>query len=141
MPDQIRLLAVQETPIDITAVYSAVGDPAVGGVALFVGTVRDHDGGQDVASLDYSAHPRVEATLRQVASDVVERYEVTSLAAVHRVGRLAIGDVAVVTAVGCAHRGQAFDACRALIDELKHRLPIWKHQLFSDGGEEWVGTP
>jgi molybdopterin synthase catalytic subunit len=141
VPEVIRLLAVQDTPIDITAVYSAVHDPGVGGVAIFVGTVRDHDGGHDVDALDYSAHPSVEATFREVAGDVVQRYDVTSLAAVHRVGRLEIGDIAVVTAVGCAHRGQAFDACRALIDELKHRLPIWKHQLFADGGEEWVGTP
>jgi molybdopterin synthase catalytic subunit len=141
VPEVIRLLTVQDTPIDITGVYSAVQDRAVGGVAIFVGTVRDHDGGQDVTSLDYSAHPSVEAVLREVAADITGRYEVTSLAAVHRVGPLGIGDIAVVTAVGCAHRGQAFDACRALIDELKQRLPIWKHQLFADGGEEWVGAP
>jgi molybdopterin synthase catalytic subunit len=141
MPDRIRLLAVQDTPVDISAVYAAVRDPSAGGVALFVGTVRDHDGGQSVDALDYSAHPSVEATLRSVADDVVARHDLTALAAVHRVGRLEIGDVAVVTAVACPHRGEAFDACRELIDDLKRRLPIWKHQLFGDGSEEWVGTP
>jgi molybdopterin synthase catalytic subunit len=141
MPDPIRLLSVQDFPIDITAVYSSVNDPSAGGVAVFVGTVRDHDGGADVSLLDYSAHPTAVASLRAVAEDIAARYDVTALAAVHRVGRLEIADIAVVTAVSCAHRGEAFDACRALIDELKQRLPIWKHQLFADGTEEWVGTP
>jgi molybdopterin synthase catalytic subunit len=141
MPDVIRLLAVQDSPLDVASVYAAVQDPTAGGVALFVGTVRDHDGGQGVTALEYSAHPSVDAAMSTIAGEVAVRYEVTALAAVHRVGRLEIGDIAVVTAVSCAHRGEAFDACRALIDELKVRLPIWKHQLFSDGAEEWVGTP
>jgi molybdopterin synthase catalytic subunit len=138
---EIRLLAVQDFPVDVAAVYASVLDPSAGGTAIFVGTVRDRDGDQDVTSLDYSAHPSVEASMRSVADDIVARFTVTALAAVHRVGPLEIGDVAVVTAVSCAHRGEAFDACRALIDELKVRLPIWKHQRFVGGGEEWVGTP
>lgn len=137
----IRLLEIRATPLSLDEVYAAVRDDAAGGVALFVGTVRDHDEGKDVTSLDYSAHPTVDRALGEVAAEVVERFDVIALAAVHRVGGLAVGDVAVVVAVACAHRGEAFVACRHLIDELKHRVPIWKHQNFADGSEEWVGTP
>ena len=141
MSDAIRLLAVRANPLDLAEVYAAVDDPAAGGVAIFVGTVRSVDGGKDVTRLDYTAHPRAEAELRAVAEDVAARHDVVALAAVHRIGDLQIGDVAVITAVSCPHRGEAFDACRALIDELKSRLPIWKHQIFADDTEEWVGTP
>lgn len=139
--EAIRLLAVSELPLDVAAVAAVVQDPRAGGVAVFVGAVRDHDGGRSVTHLEYSAHPSVDATMRSVADEIVARYDVIALAAVHRVGRLAIGDTAVVTAAACAHRGEAFEACRSLIDDLKRQLPIWKHQIFSDGTEEWVGTP
>jgi molybdopterin synthase catalytic subunit len=79
--------------------------------------------------------------LLSVADDIVAKYDLIALAAVHRIGSLEIGDIAVITAVSCAHRGEAFDACRALIDDLKLRLPVWKHQIFTDGTEEWVGAP
>jgi molybdopterin synthase catalytic subunit len=122
-------------------VYSTVSDPQAGGVALFVGTVRDHDHGKPVEGLDYSAHPSAEAVLRDVVDKVVAAHDVRAVAAVHRVGELLIGDVAVVVAVSCDHRGDAFTACRALIDDLKATVPIWKHQRFTDGSDEWVGTP
>lgn len=141
MPDAIRLLAIRDSALSVGEVYDAVHHHEAGGVALFVGTVRDHDSGREVASLDYSAHPSAEAVLREVATEVVGRFDVIGLAAVHRVGPLAVGDVAVVVAVSCAHRGEAFSASRHLIDELKARVPIWKHQGFADGGDEWVGTP
>jgi molybdopterin synthase catalytic subunit len=79
--------------------------------------------------------------LVEVAEKIAASYDVLALAAVHRVGPLAIGDAAVVVATAAAHRGEAFDASRALIDELKATVPIWKHQLFADGTDEWVGTP
>jgi molybdopterin synthase catalytic subunit len=79
--------------------------------------------------------------LREVVEKVVASYPVDSVAAVHRIGALDIGDVAVVVAVACPHRNEAFAACRALIDDLKGTVPIWKHQRFADGTEEWVGTP
>jgi len=139
--EAIRLLAVSELPLDVAAVSAAVEDPRAGGVAVFVGAVRNHDGGRSVARLEYTAHPSVDATMRSVADEIVARYDVIALAAVHRVGRLAVGDTAVVTAAACAHRGEAFEACRSLIDDLKRQLPIWKHQIFADGTEEWVGTP
>lgn len=136
----IRLLAIRDTPLSVDEVFGAVGDSAAGGTALFVGTVRDHDGGADVDALGYSCHPSAEAELRRVAEKVAAEYPVRALAAVHRVGDLEIGDLAVVVAVSCPHRGEAFEACRKLIDDLKHEVPIWKHQRFSDGTEEWVGA-
>ena len=108
---------------------------------LFVGTVREEDGGRTVTDLGYEAHPSVDAVLRSVAAKVVADFPVRALAAVHRVGELAIGDIAVVVAVSCPHRGEAFDACRQLIDDLKTTVPIWKHQRFTDGTDEWVGSP
>ncbi|HEX5566512.1 MAG TPA: molybdenum cofactor biosynthesis protein MoaE [Streptomyces sp.] len=138
--DPIRLLAIRDAPLSVDEVLTAVGDAAAGGTALFVGTVRNHDGGADVARLGYSSHPTAEAELRRVAEKVAADFPVRGLAAVHRVGDLSIGDPAVVVAVSCAHRAEAFEACRRLIDDLKHQVPIWKHQTFTDGTEEWVGA-
>ncbi|MFF5634297.1 molybdenum cofactor biosynthesis protein MoaE [Streptomyces sp. NPDC012825] len=138
--DPIKLLAIRETPLSVDEVFRAVGDDASGGTTLFVGTVRNHDGGADVDALGYSCHPTAGAELRRVAEKVVANHPVRALAAVHRVGDLAVGDIAVVVAVSCPHRAEAFQACRMLIDDLKHEVPIWKHQSFSDGTEEWVGA-
>ncbi|MDO0925809.1 molybdenum cofactor biosynthesis protein MoaE [Streptomyces sp. TG1A-8] len=138
--DPIKLIGVRETALSVDEVFRAVGDDAAGGVALFVGTVRNHDSGADVDALGYSCHPSAEAEMRRIAEKVAARYPVRALAAVHRVGDLAVGDLAVVVGVACPHRGEAFEACRALIDDLKHEVPIWKHQRFSDGSEEWVGA-
>ncbi|MEU8760322.1 molybdenum cofactor biosynthesis protein MoaE [Streptomyces sp. NPDC048659] len=138
--DPIRLLAIRDTELSVDEVFRAVGDDAAGGMTLFVGTVRNHDGGADVDGLGYSCHPSADAELRRVAEKVVADYPVRALAAVHRVGDLRVGDIAVVVAVSCPHRAEAFAACRKLIDDLKHEVPIWKHQTFSDGTEEWVGA-
>jgi molybdopterin synthase catalytic subunit len=138
--DPIRLLALRESPLSLDEVRAAIADPAAGGTAFFVGTVREEDGGRPVAELDYSAHPTAEDSLRRVAERVAAKFPVTALAAVHRTGSLAIGELAVIVAVACPHRGEAFDACRMLIDDLKHEVPIWKHQRFSDGTQEWVGS-
>ena len=86
------------------------------------------------------AHHPVE-TLERVCREVAARHDIARLAAVHRVGHLEIGDRAVVVAVSAAHRGEAFEACRDLIDTLKGTVPIWKHQRFTDGSDEWVGLP
>ncbi|WP_416875342.1 molybdenum cofactor biosynthesis protein MoaE [Kitasatospora sp. SC0581] len=138
--DPIRLLAIRDTPLSLDEVYEAVGDDAAGGTTVFVGTVRDHDGGKSVSALEYSCHPTAEQELRRVAEKVAADFPVRALAAVHRVGRLEITDKAVIVAVSCAHRGEAFAAARRLIDDLKREVPIWKHQVFSDGAEEWVGA-
>lgn len=137
----IRLLDLRETALDPAEVLAAVDDPTAGGVNLFVGVVRDHDGGESVDHLDYSAHPTALDRLREVAEGVVRDFEVVALAAVHRTGTLHVGDTAVLVAASAAHRGQAYDASRALIDRLKAEVPVWKHQVFADGRDEWVGTP
>ena len=137
----VRLIAVRESELSLDEVRAAVADPSAGGIALFAGAVRDCDHDRGVSGLSYSAHPSAERELRRIAEVVAEKFRVVSIAAVHRVGDLAIGDLAVVVAVACPHRAEAFDACRALIDELKASVPIWKHQRFADGTSEWVGSP
>lgn len=137
----VRLIAVRESELSVDEVRAAVADPAAGGIALFAGAVRDSDHDRGVSGLSYSAHPSAAGELRQVAEAIAEKYPVIGIAAVHRVGDLAIGDLAVVLAVSCPHRAEAFDACRDLIDILKASVPIWKHQRFDDGTAEWVGTP
>ena len=137
----IRLLDLREKPLDPNEVLAAVDDPAAGGVNLFVGVVRDHDRGESVAHLDYSAHPSALQRLEEVARGVAQEFDAVALAAVHRTGHLEVGDIAVLVAVSAAHRGQAYDASRALIDRLKANVPVWKHQVFADGREEWVNSP
>jgi molybdopterin synthase catalytic subunit len=138
--DTIRLAELRDTPLSVDEVLGVVSDPAAGGVAMFVGAVRDHDHGRDVTRLGYTAHPSAATELRRVAEKVAASFSATAVAVVHRVGDLAIGDLAVVVAVSCPHRGEAFDACRALIDELKRSVPIWKHQQYASGGSEWVNS-
>ncbi len=138
---QIRLIAIRDTALSVDEVRAAVADPAAGGLVLFAGAVRDNDADRGVTGLSYSAHPSAEAELRRVAEEIVAKYDdVIGLAAVHRAGDLAIGDLAVVVGVSCGHRHEAFAACHALIDELKESVPIWKHQSFTDGSAEWVGS-
>ena len=138
---QIRLVAVRGNALSVDEVRNAIADPAAGGEVLFIGAVRDHDAEKGVTGLAYSAHPSAEAELRKVAEEIVSKFpDVIGLAAVHRIGDLAVGDLAVVVGVSCAHRAEAFHACHALIDELKATVPIWKHQRFTDGSEEWVGS-
>ena len=137
---KLRLIAVRESELSLDEVRAAVAGPAAGGIALFAGAVRDSDHDRGVTGLSYSAHPSAADELRQVAEAIAEKFPVLSIAAVHRVGDLAIGDLAVVVAVACPHRAEAFDACRALIDELKASVPIWKHQRFADGTSEWVSS-
>ncbi len=134
-------MGIQDTPLSVDDVLKSLDDEASGGLVVFVGRVRNHDHGKGVTGLSYSAHPSALDRLQEVCARVAEEYDVTALAAVHRVGDLAIGDLAVVVATTSGHRGSAFEASRALIDTLKAEVPIWKHQLFSDGTEEWVGAP
>ncbi len=135
---RITLTDIRDTPLSVDEVLAAVGDPTAGGIGLFVGVVRDHDHAKDVQGLEYSAHPSALDELRKVAESVLDD-GISKVAAVHRVGRLAVGDLAVVVAVSAAHRGPALEACRRLIDDLKVTVPIWKHQSFADGSDEWVG--
>jgi molybdopterin synthase catalytic subunit len=134
----VRLVDIRDTPLSLDEVYSAVTDAAAGGICVFVGTVRDHDGGKGVSALGYSSHPTAVARLAEVAERIAAECDVIALAGVHRVGDLAIGDLAVVVAASAAHRADAFEACRRLIDELKTDVPVWKHQTFATGEAEWV---
>lgn len=137
----LRLLALRSTPIEVDEVLAAVADAAAGGVVSFTGLVRDSDGGRTVTQLEYVAHPDAAAVLERVARTVAGDVPVVALAAVHRTGLLDVGDVAVVVAASAAHRGEAFEAARRLIDDLKAQVPIWKRQVFAGGDQEWVGSP
>lgn len=132
--------AVQAEPLSLDAALDVVRHPGAGAVVAFVGTVRDHDGGRSgVAQLDYSAHPQARELLHQVVDRIASRPGVCGVAAVHREGTLAVGDLAVVCVVSAEHRAEAFDSARALIEELKATVPIWKQQRFADGDQQWVG--
>jgi molybdopterin synthase catalytic subunit len=137
----VRLLALRDLPIDVAEVLDAVADPAAGGVVSFTGVVRDEDGGRAVVELEYEAHPGAASALRAVAERVAAEVDVIAVAAVHRTGLLAVGDVAVVVAASAAHRGKAFEGAQRLIDDLKREVPIWKRQVFQSGDQEWVGAP
>jgi molybdopterin synthase catalytic subunit len=136
----IRLAELRDTPLSVDEVYTAVTDDSAGGIAVFAGAVRDHDQGQPVTALSYSAHPSAADELRKVCERIAEKFDVYAVAAVHRTGDLVIGDLAVVVAVSSGHRAIAFDACHALIDDLKATVPIWKHQRFTSGDSEWVNS-
>lgn len=114
--------------------------PAAGATVVFTGQVRDHDGGRDVVALEYSAHPRAATVLERLALAAAAADGVQGIAVSHRVGRLVVGDVALCCAVAADHRRQAFDACLDLVEEVKRSLPVWKHQIFADGTDEWVGS-
>lgn len=139
--DPVRLVAVRDAPLDVAEVLGGLDEAGDGGVTVFVGRVRDHDAGKPVTALDYSAHPSALDRLREVCGQVAARHDVHGVAAVHRVGSLVVGDAAVVVATTAAHRGDTLEATRDLIDTLKQQVPIWKHQVFADGTDEWVGSP
>ncbi|GAB3703892.1 molybdenum cofactor biosynthesis protein MoaE [Mariniluteicoccus flavus] len=132
---------VSPEPLSVDALMAEVRDDAAGAVALFIGLVRNHDEGQGVTSLAYTAHPSATDELARVARAVSSRHDVIAVGVDHRVGDLTIGDLAVVVAVSAAHRAAALEACRDLIDTLKAEVPIWKEQAFLDGATTWVGLP
>lgn len=141
MTSPVRAARITEAPLSVDRLLGLVQDSTVGGIALFVGVVRDHDSGADVVSLDYSQHPSAEATLVRCAEQTAAAHDVVSLAVEHRVGHLEVGDLAVVVAVGAVHRGPALAACAHLINTLKVEVPIWKEQRFASGATAWVGLP
>jgi molybdopterin synthase catalytic subunit len=136
----IRLAAIRETPLSVDEVLAAVEDPTYGGTAMFMGSVRDHDHGRRVVRLEYSAHPTATAELERVMAEVAATSPGVALAALHRVGELSVGEVAVVVAAAAPHRGDAFAVARTLIDRVKAEVPLWKCQEFVDGEREWVGA-
>ncbi len=133
--------AVTEQPILLAEHESLVGHQAAGAIAGFVGMIRDHDHGRQVVRLEYSAHPSAEQVMADVLAEVAEASSgVRALAASHRIGTLHIGEAALVAAVAADHRKAAFQTCSHLVDTIKARLPVWKHQFFADGTDEWVGS-
>jgi molybdopterin synthase catalytic subunit len=133
------MIDITDAPIDHVAVTEKVRSNRAGAVVSFLGTVREMTGDRRTAALDYEAYP--EMALKKMAeleAEARRRWPVIEAAIVHRVGHLDPGAVSVVVAVSCPHRDQAFEACRWLIDTLKQVVPIWKKELWSDGGEEWV---
>lgn len=128
-------------PISLTDHEALVAHRGAGAVIGFAGVVRDHDGGRGVLRLEYSAHPSATETLFETLAEVAAGVTgVRAIAASHRVGSLAIGDAALVVAVAADHREAAFQTCARLVDAVKERLPVWKHQFFADGTDEWVNS-
>lgn len=135
----IVLTAISDEDLDAAAHLDAVAHDAAGATALFVGTVRDHDPGAagEVTRLEYSAHPDAADTLRSLA-EAVDAHDLR-IAISHRVGALSVGEIAIVCAVSSAHRAEAFDISRALVEKVKAELPVWKRQVTVDGTTNWVG--
>lgn len=137
---QVRIARISDAPLDVAAHLAAVDDPTAGAVASFIGTVRDHDpdAATAVVALEYTSHPDAEATLREIALRASgDRDAIVAVS--HRIGRLAVGDAAVVIAVATPHRAESFEICRAVIEEIKRALPVWKRQVESDGTTSWKG--
>ncbi|WP_297597657.1 molybdenum cofactor biosynthesis protein MoaE [Mycobacterium sp.] len=133
--------AVTEHPILLAEHEELVGHQSAGAVVGFVGMIRDHDVGRRVVRLEYSAHPSATQVMADVVAEVAAQSDgVRAVAASHRIGVLHIGEAALVAAVAADHRHAAFTTCAHLVDTIKARLPVWKHQFFGDGTEEWVGS-
>jgi molybdopterin synthase catalytic subunit len=130
--------AISAEPIDSAVVEEFVLSPQNGAVVSFRGIVRDHDHEEAVQGLDYQAHPDAERFLRECCESIAAEFGLP-VAAVHRTGSLAIGDVALVAAVASPHRAEAFAACAELVERIKTSVPIWKRQHFDAGTSEWVG--
>lgn len=140
-PATALLAEVSPAPIDTDALVTLVGSSAMGAVVTFSGVVRDHDtpGRGAVVRLDYEAHPSAAEVMRAVCDELAASHPESAIAAVHRIGSLTVGEPALVVAVASAHRGAAFDTASDAVDRIKALLPVWKHQIFTDGSDEWVG--
>ncbi|WP_334177904.1 molybdenum cofactor biosynthesis protein MoaE [Pseudoxanthomonas sp.] len=130
---------VLATPLDLEQLRACVLDPRAGGYASFEGWVRDHHAGRAVDGLDYEAYTMLaEREGERIVAEAKARFDVVDACCAHRVGTLAVGDLAVWVGVSAAHRGAAFDACRYIIDEVKQRVPIWKREHYREGDADWL---
>ena len=128
-----------DTPFDVASLRAGLLDARVGGYASFEGWVRDHNDGRPVLGLRYEAYAALAAAEGQrVVEEAAARFAIAGVHCVHRTGELAIGDLAVWVGVSAAHRGAAFDACRFVIDEVKSRVAIWKHERYAEGDVQWL---
>lgn len=137
----VALVEIRQSALSVDEALAAVRTERTGALVVFVGQVRSVDDGRVVQVLEYSCHPSALHVATALVSGLAEQGRVVRVAVQHRVGRLVVGDVAIVAAVGAEHRGEAFEVCRALVDRFKAQVPIWKHQVFADGTQEWVGLP
>lgn len=142
----VVLTAISGEPLDLAAHLGAVDDARQGACATFVGTVRNHDpeAHGTVTWLDYTAHPTADAALLALAEETLAELDADDVARVavsHRVGRVAVGESAIVAAVSTPHRRLAFEICGHLVERIKHELPIWKEQHTEDGSSTWSGLP
>jgi molybdopterin synthase catalytic subunit len=130
---------LREAPLSVDEVVAHVSRPGAGGIATFIGVVRDESDGRVVTRLDYSAYAAMaKREMTTIAGEIEREIEGVRVSAIHRIGSLAVGDAAIVCAASAPHRGEAFKACRELIDRIKARVPIWKREWGPDGAE-WVG--
>jgi molybdopterin synthase catalytic subunit len=130
---------VTEDPIDPAALLTGAATPSDGAVLLFLGVVRDHNEGRDVGHLEYQAYvPMAEKVMREIVDEASARWSTGPISVVHRVGMLEIGEASVAIAVAAPHRGDAYEASRYVIDEIKKRVPVWKREGYLDGAKEWV---
>lgn len=121
------------------AAREATMTTAMGALVTFEGIVRDHDGGQRVATLKYTCHPSADDEIRRVAEEIAEKHPHVRVWTAHRTGPIPIGEGAFLVLAAAAHRGDAFDACEELADRVKAEVPIWKEQELAEGGTQWVG--
>lgn len=135
---KVRIAIVTPEPITVPGLTQAAASLSAGATVAFSGDVRDHDGGRAVKALTYEAHPSAERILQGVAEAVADSFDVIAVAVAHRVGPIPIGEAALVAVVSAAHRGDAFAACTELVEQVKAKIPVWKHQVFADGTDEWV---
>lgn len=134
------MVELTSQPIDVRRLEAAVADPAAGAVVTFLGQVRNHHRGRAVDHLEYEAYePMAIDWLERIIAEALETWPLERIAVAHRLGRLEIGDTAVAICVSSAHRGEAFEACRHIMDRIKQDVPIWKHETWADGSSEWVG--
>ena len=132
--------AITIAPLSIAEAYELADDPANGAVVVMSGTVRNQTEGKAVEYLEYQAYqPMAIAVFNSIATEIKNKWQDANRIVIHhRVGKLKIGEISVIVAVGCPHRGEAFAACRYAIDTLKHNAPIWKKEWFEDGATTWV---
>lgn len=132
--------AITIAPLSMDEAYNQADDPANGAVVVMSGTVRNQTDGKPVKYLEYQAYqPMAIAVFNSIAVEIRQQWQDANRVVIHhRVGKLKIGEISVIVAVGCPHRGEAFAACKYAIDTLKHNAPVWKKEWFSDGASTWV---
>ena len=132
--------AISFAPLSLEDIYAKADDPANGAIVVMSGMVRNQTEGKSVIALEYQAYePMAMQVFYQIAAEIRQKWSiVTRVVICHRIGRLQIGEISVLVAIGCPHRSEAFEACRYAIDTLKHNAPIWKKEHWGDGSSSWV---